>query len=216
MSALFVTAADAGYLACRVCHLACCPAAGKGPQHCPRCDALVYPRIPMSLARTWAFLAACFLVYIPANVLPIMDTHSLFGNQSDTIMSGVRYLWNSGSWGAGTVVFVASILQPIVKLAILTYVAIAVQTGRVRDPLLLAHLYRFVHVIGRWSMLDIYVVTILVALVQSPTVAEIEPGPAAVAYGVLVVCTMLASQSFDPRLIWDAARQAKPLAVAHG
>jgi paraquat-inducible protein A len=105
-------------------------------------------------------------------------------------------------------VFVASIVQPIVKLVVLTYVAFSVWRGRVRNPLQQARMYRFVHVIGRWSMLDIYVVALLVALVHSPTLAEIEAGPAAIAYGALVVFTMLASQSFDPRLIWDAARSA--------
>jgi paraquat-inducible protein A len=138
-----------------------------------------------------------------------MDTSSLFGEQRDTIMSGVIYLWNSGSWATAAVVFVASIVQPILKLAVLTYVAYSVSKGRVRNPMQQARMYRFVHVIGRWSMLDIYVVTLLVALVQSPTLAEIEAGPAAIAYGAMVVFTMLASQSFDPRLIWDAARSAR-------
>jgi paraquat-inducible protein A len=175
---------------------------------CPRCGSFVFPRKPASLARTWVFLVACYLLYIPANTLPIMETSSLFDDQSDTIMSGVTYLWNTGSWATAAVVFVASIVQPILKLVVLTYVAFSVWRGRVPNPLQQARMYRFVHVIGRWSMLDIYVVALLVALVQSPTLAEIEAGPAAIAYGALVVFTMLASQSFDPRLIWDAARSA--------
>jgi paraquat-inducible protein A len=209
VSAAFVTAAEAGLLACQTCYLVSRPVSGVRAPLCPRCGAFVFPRKPASLARTWAFLIACYLLYIPANTLPIMDTSSLFGEQRDTIMSGVIYLWNSGSWATAAVVFVASIVQPILKLAVLTYVSYSVSTGRVRNPMQQARMYRFVHVIGRWSMLDIYVVTLLVALVQSPTLAEIEAGPAAIAYGAMVVFTMLASQSFDPRLIWDAARSPR-------
>jgi paraquat-inducible protein A len=206
VSAALLTAAEAGLLACDTCHLVCRPVEGARMPQCPRCNAFVFARKPASLARTWAFLVACYLLYIPANMLPIMDTSSLFGAQRDTIMSGIIYLWDSGSWATAAVVFMASIVQPIFKLSVLTYVAWSVGRGRVRDPLRQTHMYRFVHVIGRWSMLDIYVVALLVALVQSPTLAEIEPGPAAVAYGAMVVFTMLASLSFDPRLIWDAAR----------
>jgi paraquat-inducible protein A len=206
MSTAYITAAEAGYLSCVSCHLACRPAAGARAALCPRCGSPVRSRVPRSLARTWAYLWACYLLYLPANLLPIMDTSSLFGAQSDTIMSGVKYLWTSGSWITGTVVFVASIVQPIFKLVVLTYVAASVQHGRVRNPLRQARMFRFVHVIGRWSMLDIYVVALLVALVQSPTLAEIEAGPAALAYAGLVAFTMLASQTFDSRLIWDAAR----------
>lgn len=206
MNAAFVTAAEAGLLACQTCYLVSRPVPGVRAPLCPRCGAFVFRRKPASLARTWAFLVACYFLYIPANMLPIMDTSSLFGAQRDTIMSGIIYLWNSGSWATAAVVFVASIAQPIVKLAVLTYVAYSVGKGRVRNPMQQARMYRFVHVIGRWSMLDIYVVTLLVALVQSPTLAEIEAGPAAIAYGAMVVFTLLASQSFDPRLIWDAAR----------
>jgi paraquat-inducible protein A len=216
MSATFITAAEAGYLSCDVCHFVCRPADAGHAARCPRCEAPVHSRIRASLARTWAFLAACYLLYLPANLLPIMDTSSLFGDQSDTIMSGIRFLWNSGSWATAGVVFIASIVQPVLKLCILTYIAISVQRGRVRNPLRQARMYRFVHVIGRWSMLDIYVVALLVALVQSPTLAEIEAGPAAIAYAALVAFTMLASQSFDPRLIWDAARAPRRPQDARG
>jgi paraquat-inducible protein A len=216
VSAAFITAAEAGLLGCPTCHLVCRPVAGARAPMCPRCGAFVFARKPASLARTWAFLAACYLLYIPANVLPIMDTSSLFGAQRDTIMSGVIFLWDSGSWATAAVVFIASIVQPIFKLVVLTYVAFCVGKGRVRNPMQQARMYRFVHLIGRWSMLDIYVVVLLVALVQSPTLAEIKAGPAAIAYGALVVFTMLASQSFDPRLIWDAARGTARREDAHG
>jgi paraquat-inducible protein A len=207
MSATVLTASEAGLLGCQTCHLVSRPVPAADTLECPRCGSPVHSRKRASLARTWAFLIACYLLYVPANVLPIMDTSSLFGAQRDTILSGVIYLWNSGSWATAAVVFVASIVQPIFKLVVLTYVAFCLRKRRVRNPMLQARLYRIVHTIGRWSMLDIYVVALLVALVQSPTLAEIEPGPAAAAYAALVVFTMLASQSLDPRLIWDAARE---------
>lgn len=207
MSATSLTAAEAGLLGCQTCNLVCRPIRSSRTPLCPRCGAWVFPRKPASLARTWAFLVACYLLYIPANVLPIMDTSSLFGAQSDTIMSGIIFLWNSGSWATAAVVFIASVVQPIFKLTVLSCIAYSVGKGRVRNPLAQARMYRFVHLIGRWSMLDIFIVALLVALVQSPTIAEIEAGPAAAAYGALVVFTMLASASFDPRLIWDAARR---------
>jgi paraquat-inducible protein A len=207
MSAIVLTASEAGLLGCQTCHLVSRPVPAVDTLECPRCGSPVHSRKPASLARTWAFLIACYLLYIPANVLPIMDTSSLFGAQRDTILSGVMYLWNSGSWATAAVVFVASIVQPIFKLVVLTSIAFCLRKRRVRNPMLQARLYRIVHTIGRWSMLDIYVVALLVALVQSPTLAEIEPGPAAAAYAALVVFTMLASESLDPRLIWDAARE---------
>jgi paraquat-inducible protein A len=214
VSAYALTAAEAGFVSCHICHLVCRPADNVGALLCPRCAAPVHSRTPASLTRTWAFLVACYLLYIPANILPIMDTSSLFEAQSDTIMSGVVFLWNSGSWATATVVFIASVVQPIFKLLVLSYIAASIQAGRVANPSRQTRLHRFVHLIGRWSMLDIYMVAILVAMVQSPTLAEIKPGPAAMAYGALVVFTVLASSSLDPRLIWDAARGRRT--VAHG
>jgi paraquat-inducible protein A len=214
MSAALLTAREAGLLPCRQCHLVCRPTAGASVLHCPRCGSAVHPRLPGSPGRTWAYLVACYLLYVPANILPIMDTSSLFGAQQDTILSGILFLARSGSWATAFVVFMASVVQPVFKLAVLTYVAASVQFGRVRDPLRQTVLYRFVHLIGRWSMLDIYVVALLVALVQSPTLAEIKAGPAAVAYGALVVFTILASESFDPRRIWDTASGSRK--QAHG
>jgi paraquat-inducible protein A len=214
VSATFLTAAEAGFVTCHTCHLVCRPEAGARVMLCPRCAARVFSRKPASLTRTWALLVACYLLYIPANILPIMDTSSLFEAQSDTIMSGISFLWTSGSWATATVVFIASVVQPIFKLAVLSYIAASIQARRVTNPSLQTRLYRFVHVIGRWSMLDIFMVAILVAMVQSPTLAEIKPGPAAMAYGAMVVFTMLASSSLDPRLIWDAAGASRK--AAHG
>jgi paraquat-inducible protein A len=177
-----------------------------GPR-CPRCGAASIAQ-PDSLARTWAFLLAAFVLYIPANALPIMDTSSLFDAQQDTILSGVIYLWQSGSWGTALIVFIASVVTPLAKLLALTALLVSVHWKSVWRPHLRAQLYRAVSLVGRWSMLDIFVVTVLVALVQLQSVAVITAGPGAFAFGAVVVLTMLAAFSFDPRLIWDAAENA--------
>jgi paraquat-inducible protein A len=161
---------------------------------------------PGSLSRTWAFLVAAVILYIPANVLPVMHTEWLSGSEDDTILSGVIYLWSSGSWPLALVVFVASISVPLLKIATLGYLAASVQLGSTWQPRRRARLYRLVELIGRWSMLDIYVTAILVALVQAKALATIHAGPGALAFAAVVVLTMLAAMSFDPRLIWDAQR----------
>lgn len=132
-----------------------------------------------------------------------METRSLFGVQNDTIMSGVVFLWTSGSWPLAMVVFVASIMVPMFKLLSLTVLTISVQRRSTWQPQHRAWLFRVVDAIGRWSMLDIYVVALMVTLVQISTLARIEAGSGAVAFGAVVVLTIFAAKSFDPRLIWD-------------
>ena len=180
--------------------------AGPGRWRCPRCGAALHFRKPHSLSRTWAFLVAAVILYIPANVLPVMHTEWLTGSQDDTILSGVVYLWTSGSWPLALVVFIASISVPLLKIAALAYLAASVQTRSAWLPRQRARLYRIVELIGRWSMLDIFVTAILVALVHAKALAKIDAGPGALAFGAVVVLTMLAAMSFDPRLIWDAQR----------
>lgn len=197
------TAASFGLMACHACGLLSRSVSGAHALACPRCGAHLHLRKPDSIARTWAFLIAAAILYIPANTLPIMATSSLFGSQSDTIMSGVVFLWVDGSWPLATVVFVASILVPMLKLIALTWLLISVQRGAARSPMQNARLYRLVEFIGRWSMLDIYVVTLLVALVQLKSLALVKAGPGALAFGAVVVLTMFAAMAFDPRLIWD-------------
>lgn len=204
------TAAGRGLLACHVCKLV----SRAGPVgiegRCPRCRARLHVRIPDSIARTWAFLLAAMILYAPANVLPVTDTSTLFGKQADTIMSGVVYLWTSGSWPLAVIVFVASIMVPMLKIIALIFLLLSVQRRSTWQPGQRIRLYRLVELIGRWSMLDIYVITFLVALVQLRALATIKAGPAAVAFGAMVVLTMCATMSFDPRLIWD------PLENDHG
>jgi paraquat-inducible protein A len=163
-------------------------------------------RKPDSVARTTALLISAYVLYLPANLLPILETGEIGGAKAaDTIMSGVVKLWHGGWWPLAVVILVASILIPFAKLAVLTWLAVSVRrrsAARLRGR---TRLYRLVDVIGKWSMVDIYVGALLVGLVQFEPLATVSPGPAAVAFGAVVVLTMLASQSFDPRLLWDAA-----------
>lgn len=198
-----MSAARAGYVTCHGCGLLCRMPDVASAAHCPRCGAPLYARKPNNLSRTWALLIAAYILYIPANVLPIMKTSTLLGSQDDTIMSGVVFLWTSGSWPLALLVFFASVTVPLLKLIAMTILVVSVQRRSTWQPMQRLRLYRLVEFVGRWSMMDIYVVTILVALVQLQTLAAIQPGPAAVAFGAVVVLTMSAALTFDPRAIWD-------------
>jgi paraquat-inducible protein A len=209
MNTVPITAATRGLLSCHVCGLLSHGGHSAGILHCPRCSAALHYRKPNSVGRSWAFLIAAYILYIPANVLPIMQTSSLFGSQDDTIMSGIIYLWNSGSWDLALVVFIASIMVPLLKLIAMTVLLISVQRRSTWQPLQRTRLYRIVELVGRWSMLDIYVVSILAALVQIGALATINAGPAALAFGAVVVLTMFSAMEFDPRLIWDPLQKER-------
>lgn len=196
-----LTARKLGLVACHRCHLLCRQAAG--PADCPRCGAPLHSRKPNSIARTWALVLAAAVFYIPANVLPVTHTTSLGAVQSDTIMSGVIYFIHSGSWPVALVIFVASVFVPLLKLLILSFLLLSVQRRWQWRPVDRTRLYRITEAIGRWSMLDIYVVTILVALVHLGALATIEAGAGALFFAAVVVVTMFAAEAFDPRLIWD-------------
>jgi len=200
-----LTAARLGLLACSVCELVSRPLPGATQGICPRCGARVHSRKPHSVARTWALVISAAVLYVPANIEPVMITTSLFGTQRDTILSGVAYLWTSGSWPLAVLVFFASISVPLLKLVALSFLAASVQGHYTRRPLARTRLYRILEFIGRWSMLDVFVVMVLVALVRLQSLANVEAGRGALWFGCVVVLTMLASMSFDPRLIWDSA-----------
>jgi paraquat-inducible protein A len=206
-----VTAAELGLCSCHVCSLVSRRVQTSGPSHCSRCGSALYFRKPAGVARSWAFLIAAYILYLPANLMPIMDTGSLKGYRVDTILSGVVYLWETGSWGISAVVFAASIMIPMLKLISLTLLLISVQRNSSWHPEQRTRLYRLVELVGRWSMLDIYVVTLLAALVQLQSLAFVKAGPGAVAFGAVVVLTMLAAIYFDPRLIWDPLRKERKL-----
>ena len=203
-SASAPTAARAGLFVCHDCGLLSKPASHAHEGRCPRCGSHLHFRKPGSIARTWAFVIAAIVLYIPANMLPVMDTSSLFGAQTDTILSGVVYLWTSGSWPLAIIVFIASIAVPMLKIIALVFLVLTAQLRWRWLPERRTRIYRVVELVGRWSMLDIYVITILVALVQFNALATIKAGPGAIAFGAVVVLTMFAAMSFDPRLIWDA------------
>lgn len=197
------SAASLRLMGCHACgQLARAPEETHGVT-CPRCGAHLHFRKPNSINRTWALLIASMICYVPANLLPVMVTHGLFGTQSDTIMSGVVYMWVSGSWPLAVLIFFASIMVPMLKIIALIFLLISVQTHSGRRARERARLYRVVEFVGRWSMLDIFVVAILVALVQLQGLATIAPGGGVMAFASVVVLTMFAAMSFDPRLIWD-------------
>ena len=148
-------------------------------------------------------VALALLFYIPANLLPMTRVVGLGHVQSDTIMSGVIYFIQSGSWYIGLVIFVASVFVPLLKLTMLMYLLVSVQRKSQWRPRERTRMYRITELIGRWSMVDIYVVTILIALVNLGILADIDVGPAAIYFAAVVVLTIFAAKSFDPRLIWD-------------
>ncbi|MES2870975.1 MAG: paraquat-inducible protein A [Pseudomonadota bacterium] len=196
-------AIDAGILICGECHELNKQEPDTDEQTCTRCGALVHARRPDSLMRTWALLLTSAILYIPANLLPIMTVNSLGQGSASTIMAGVIELVQHGMIPIATVVFVASILVPTFKLVGIGLLLFSVQR---RQPLSARQriiMYRFIEFIGRWSMLDIFVIAILVAVVNFGRIASIEANLGAVAFASVVVLTMLAALTFDPRLIWD-------------
>jgi paraquat-inducible protein A len=198
------TGARLGLLSCHVCGQLSRASPGAHEASCPRCASPLHFRKPNSIARTWALLIAAIILYVPANLLPMMKTSSLFGSQSDTIMSGVVYFWTSGSWYLALIIFFASIMVPLLKMIALVVLLVSVQRRSGWQRGQRARLYRLVEFVGRWSMLDIYVVAVIVALVQLKALATIDAGPGAIAFGAVVVLTMFAAMTFDPRLIWDS------------
>lgn len=216
MSADYPTARELGLMSCHVCgQLAQAPDTTSRSLRCPRCGTPMHMRKHASLSTTWALIAAAILLYVPANLMPMMVTASLLGSQEDTIMSGVVFLWQSGSWPLATVVFFASVMVPLLKIIALIYLTASAQRRSRHNLIQRTRLYRLVEFVGRWSMLDIYVITILVALVQFQGLATIQAGPAAVAFGAVVVVTMFAAMSFDPRLIWDPLSDPTPRRPDH-
>jgi len=205
-----LTASEAGLVACETCHLLSRdhPVDKHSEQRCPRCGAPLHARTPDSVRRSWALLIAAIALYIPANVLPIMTVKSLGRGEPNTILSGIMELIAAQMWPIAMVVFVASILVPILKIATLIYLLRSVQHRSLRRQRDRTRLYRITEAIGRWSMVDIYVVTILVAVVKLGNIAEIEAGPAGIPFACVVILTMLAASTFDPRLIWDAGNAA--------
>jgi paraquat-inducible protein A len=179
----------------------------KAPHlRCPRCHARVRERKPYSLALTTLLVIAAAALYIPANVLPVMTTRTFFDDENDTIMSGVLVLLQSGSWPIAVLVFIASIVVPLLKTLALAVLLYSAWRPSPRRRLQRSALYRMVEFIGRWSMLDIYAISLLATLVQVQSFASIIVGWGAWAFGAVVVLTLLAARTFDERLLWDTPR----------
>ncbi len=196
-------AIDAGILICIECHELNRQEPDSDEQVCTRCGALVHARRPNSVMRTWALLITAAILYIPANVLPIMTVSSLGQGDPSTIMSGVIQLVQHGMFPIAAVVFIASILVPTFKLVGIGLLLFSVQRHQPLSARQRIIMYRFIEFIGRWSMLDIFVIAILVAVVNFGRLASIEANLGAVAFSSVVILTMLAAVTFDPRLIWD-------------
>jgi paraquat-inducible protein A len=184
------------------------PASGHGAR-CPRCAAALHRRKPDSLARTWALVIAACILYVPANLLPVMTVTSFGQGEPDTILSGVKLLIQAGMWPVAILVFVASITVPVIKIIAMLFLLISVQRRSHWRPRDRTVLYRVVETVGRWSMVDVFMISILVALVNLGAIASIVPGPGATAFASVVILTMIAALTFDPRLIWDAQEKTR-------
>ncbi len=205
------TAAQASLMSCHACHQLSRIPAGftNGEAICPRCEAHIHLRKPNSISRTWALLIAAYILYIPANLLPVMTVISFGKGNPDTILSGVKELIHAGMWPIALLVFFASITVPVSKLLILTYLCLSVQLKSKWRPRERTVLYRITEVVGRWSMIDIFMISILIALVKLEAVATIEPGMGAISFAAVVIITMFAAMGFDPRLIWDKMEEQR-------
>ena len=201
-------AAEQGLAGCQTCGLVNA-LDGHGRGRCRRCGEALHARQPRSLQRTWALLVTATILYLPANIYPIMTTTYLGEANPSTIIGGVIQLWQMGSYPVATVIFVASILVPVGKLLALGWLCIAVRRSGGYHRIVRTRLYRLTEFIGRWSMVDVFVVAILVALIRAGRLMSITPGPAALAFMSVVVLTMLAAITFDPRLLWQPPVPAK-------
>ncbi|MCA8879264.1 MAG: paraquat-inducible protein A [Rhodobacteraceae bacterium] len=200
-----LTARAAGLVGCRHCGTV----APLGTELCPRCKGRLHSRFPHSLQRTWAWWIAGLITYVPANLYPMMIMDTFVTSYKSTIVGGAIELIHSGDAFVGLVVILASVVIPTSKFLAIAYVALALRNPRKVNPHLLHKVYEVVEFIGRWSMIDVFVVAILSALVHLGAVATILPGIAAISFGSTVIFTMFSALSLDPRLIWDTTEEAK-------
>ncbi len=170
--------------------------------HCDGCGATLHAGWSHSIQKTWAWLITAAMLYLPANFLPITYTRLFGGETESTILGGVVLLWEHGDKPIAVIIFIASVLVPLGKMIVLAWMCLSVQTGSDFALTQKTKLYRVTEFVGRWSMIDVFVVAILVALIQLGNIMTVRPGVAAVAFAGMVITTMLASLSFDPRLLW--------------
>ena len=196
------------FLGCESCGLVSINAlagqeAGNRVQHCSRCGHVLRARKPMSVQRTWACVLAAAVLYIPANVLPVMTTVSALQREEHTLLGGIIELWVDGSWALSIIVFIASIAVPVLKISVLALLAWTVRHAPGWRRLERARLYRLVEAVGHWSMLDVYVVVLLASTIHFGRLADVSAGPGILSFAAVVVLTLLATYAFDPKLIWD-------------
>lgn len=198
-----LTARRAGLVGCRTCGKVSPPDLAV----CPRCHERLRSREPASLQRVWAWWAVGLLCYIPANLYPMMITSSIGSTYRSTIVGGVIDLVHHGAFLIAGIVFLASVVIPVTKFLLVATLALSIQF-RLSIPVhTRIHLYEAVEFVGRWSMVDVFVVAILAALIQMGFFATIQPGPAAVFFALSVAFTMISAQAMDPRLIWDSTER---------
>jgi len=192
---------ELGLLACHACSLVVEQA--TAPRHCPRCHTRLHGRRPASVQRSAAFLLAALVLYIPANLLPVMFTSRLGSGEASTILTGVIEFWHAGAWDIALIIFTASVAVPCSKFLVLGLLLVSAGTRSTWAQVERARLYRFVEFIGYWSMLDVLVVALVAALVQFHALSYVEPRAGILFFGMVVIFTMLSAMCFDPRLIWD-------------
>jgi paraquat-inducible protein A len=206
LAAAPLTARAAGLVACTRCTRVW----PLGTPTCARCGSRLVSRDPLSLSRVWAWWVAGLIAYVPANLWPMLRTRALGHDQSSTILGGAMDLVRHGAIGVGLIIILASVVIPLSKFIAIAALARAVHQGALTSAATRHRIHAVVEYIGRWSMIDVFVVAILTALVQLSVVASIEPGPAALAFALSVIFTMFSAQAFDPRLIWDDPGPAPP------
>ena len=196
------SAAARGLALCHVCYLA----SPVSERRCPRCGSRLHLRLKESVQRTWALTIAAVMLYFPANMLPVLKIESFAGDQQNTILGGVIEFWRQADYPVAIIIFSASVVIPILKIICIAALCLASRSGT--RPREMTRIYRVTEFIGRWSMVDVFVVAILVGVVQLGSTISIHPGAGALSFAAVVILTMFAAMSFDPRLIWDAAAHA--------
>lgn len=205
MNAVARTGLREGFVSCEACGLLSRPAGAEEPGECPRCGEALEFRRRNAIQRTWALVITAAICYLPANILPVVRTTTLTSEETDTIISGVIRLYASGSWYLALILLIASVMIPLAKLSALAYLLITVQRGAVRNNRERARLYRVMEIIGRWSMVDVFAATFAVGLVRLRPLMSVAPRPGVLFFSAVVVLTIIAAESFDPRLIWDSS-----------
>ncbi len=203
---MFITARQQGLIRCSACHQLN-QDTGSHPQACGRCGSLLDVQTQPNLSKIWAILLAAIICYIPANLLPVMTLVSLGKDSSDTLMGGVIHFVQHGSWFLALIIFIASILIPLLKITVLLLILLRVQYRWCQQKLTWTRLFRWIEFVGRWSMVDIFVIALLVALVQFGEIASIFVGAGTLAFAAVVLLTIWATLSFDIRWLWQVCEK---------